>query len=224
MNYLKLYIIVSFLNGFLFLIFSKFNVKIGIALIQEGGLIENISAILFVTAFLISLIHWPKIRKEKEARMLGFIGILGLIGFLDEISFGERLFDLTMPVIYEVKIDGLHDFFYLGYMYVKDNVNIPTIYLVLIVIVGFSILSVILLRHKQKLLDFVLSRRVHPHHLLIGIAGILIFAALIVDLDIIHWQKRSWQRYWVLLEEVMEMNAALALVFANLCIVRLVQR
>jgi hypothetical protein len=129
-----------------------------------------------------------------------------------------------MPVIHEVKIDAFHDFFYLGYMYVKDNVNIPTIYLVLIVIVGFSFLSVILFRHKQKLVDFVLSRRVHPHHLLIGFAGILIFAALIVDFDLILWQKRHWRMYWKLFEEVMEMNAALALVFANLCIVRLVQR
>lgn len=68
-----------------------------------------------------------------------------------------------MPVIHEVKIDAFHDFFYLGYMYVKHNVNIPTIYLVLIVIVGFSFLSVILFRHKQKLVDFVLSRRVHQH-------------------------------------------------------------
>ena len=114
MNYLKLYIIISILNGFLCLIFARLNFKIGMALIKEDGLIENISAILFAAAFLISLIHWPKIRRKEGATTFVFVGILGLIGFLDEISFGERLFDLTMPVIYEVKIDALHDFFYLG--------------------------------------------------------------------------------------------------------------
>ncbi len=73
----------------------------------EDRLIESASAVLFLAAFALAAL-----RSARHPARRGTVGVLGgvaLVGFLDEVSFGERVFLLHMPRVSGVKVDAAHD-------------------------------------------------------------------------------------------------------------------
>lgn len=76
-------------------------------LMREDGLVENLSALFFFGTFVASIYLW--FSRRAHTRWIWFAGGVGLLGFLDEISFGERLFNLRMPAWDDVKFDAAHD-------------------------------------------------------------------------------------------------------------------
>lgn len=78
----------------------------------EDRIVEWATALVFLGAAAAAL--WGLFAQRRSAPLkrqlaLGLIGSIGLLGFLDELSFGERLFDLPPFLIAGVKIDGAHD-------------------------------------------------------------------------------------------------------------------
>ena len=174
-------------------------------LVAEDEVVENLSALLFLLGAGLGVLRlWG-----SRTRSLAYWGIplLALVGFLDEMSFGERMFGLSMPVVLGVKIDAVHDLFYVFYNIVGGQVGRR----------GFILLGVVLATlvaavgwRRRATLTSALRR--HSPLLFVLIATVMVFAALVIDLDFVR------HRFLILIEELLELNAGLALVFAALAI------
>ncbi|MEQ8952557.1 MAG: hypothetical protein RL120_00355 [Gammaproteobacteria bacterium] len=79
---------------------------------DEDRLVENISAAVFLGAGVYAARLWlmNTWSAPLDKLALAVIAVLGLIGFLDEISFGERMLRFDVHVIAGTRIDGVHDF------------------------------------------------------------------------------------------------------------------
>ena len=98
------------------------STRFRVGIFKEDHLIENASALLFLSAFTLSL-YYLIVHRHKRLRSGGLLKVvcgLGLLGFLDEVSFGQRVFDLTMPRYGEVSIDATHDVVELALYLGKD--------------------------------------------------------------------------------------------------------
>lgn len=179
-------------------------------IIDENQLVENLTAIFFFTTFLLAIIFALKLRRISKQRGLWAISIISLVGFLDEISFGEMLFDLSMPTLAGVKIDAVHDVVELAYM------NIQTVPKSLIALVCYLFLLALWLTTRQlnrkweapahKFVRFCTN----PSTFFILFFVFFISAAILIDLHLFR------SRLLFSLEEVFEMNAAFALFFFSL--------
>jgi hypothetical protein len=174
-------------------------------LVEEDSLIENASALFFLLTFLwgLRLGH----RHTQLRFMLWVVSGIGLLGFLDEISFGERLLSLSMPWINGVKIDAAHDLFGLACVTAKQLVLHQTEWLFPLVAGGSIIAIPSMVKHRNVVFHRFCTLIKRPSSTL-GLTFIAILStALIIDLDLIH-------NYWLFaLEELLELNAALALIF-----------
>jgi len=78
-------------------------------IIYEDGLVENLAVLFYTAAFVYSLVLLLRHHTVGQRKLICLIGVLGLGGALEELSYGERLFQLQMPRINGVKIDALYD-------------------------------------------------------------------------------------------------------------------
>ena len=74
----------------------------------EDALLENLTVAFFFFAFIfgLALLFTRQVNEPLNRKGLYLISAVGLIGFLDELSWGERLFDLKVPNVYGVDIDA----------------------------------------------------------------------------------------------------------------------
>ncbi|MDY6782358.1 MAG: hypothetical protein SW833_07370 [Cyanobacteriota bacterium] len=80
-------------------------------LIEEDKFLENLTALVFLQAFIVSAINLYRFNHLYKKKIYLFIPAISLLGFLDELSFGERIFKFSAPVVYGTKIDAAHDLF-----------------------------------------------------------------------------------------------------------------
>lgn len=76
---------------------------------EEDHLGENLTALILGITFLLGLVLAVVLKPRKEKLLALGIGLLMGIALGDELSYGERLFELTMPKIGGTRFDGLHD-------------------------------------------------------------------------------------------------------------------
>jgi glycosyltransferase involved in cell wall biosynthesis len=76
------------------------------SMLLEDGFVETITALVFLTAGLIGL---GQFFNHRRCWISLAIGALGLMAFLDELSFGERLLGYEAPIVRGMKIDAAHD-------------------------------------------------------------------------------------------------------------------
>jgi hypothetical protein len=170
-------------------------------LLEEDSLLETMSALSYLAAAILAFVIARK--NHPARRALWFIGAVALVGFLDELSFGERLFNLQMPVIRGKKIDAVHDVVSLAFRLTRE---FPLIALPLLAVAGIAFLT-IAWKQRKHFLSFVLTYRGHPALRFFAVFAAMILAALVIDLGL----KNSDGLY--LLEELFELNAGLALGF-----------
>ncbi len=103
-------------------------------LVEEDGLVESLSAAFYIFACVLGLLILKKRRAHK--RLLVLVSALGLLGFLDELSFGERILGLSMPSVRGVSIDAAHDLFYLAYLGLEKLINSNAQYAWLLALIG----------------------------------------------------------------------------------------
>jgi hypothetical protein len=65
-------------------------------LIQENSLLENLTAVFYLIAALMGV---ELFRRNKNSLELPLPTLLGVIGFLDELQWGETLLNLSMPIV-----------------------------------------------------------------------------------------------------------------------------
>lgn len=121
---------------------------------------------------------------------------LALIGALDEISFGERLFGLTMPRVAGYKIDGLHDFAMLFN-------GVP--WRGWLLLLGLLAVAAWLLRDRLRVwLPVAAMRLREPPVALFALFALQLATAVMLDL-------RPRGEPWSMLEEMLEATGAAAL-------------
>lgn len=212
MRYVWIFVIVFLLNFIIgagtYILFPAFMEN----LTEEDLLIENVSVILFLAGFVLGLILLARVKRGKNFIMLIIISFFGMIGFLDELSFGERIFDLSMPELYGVKIDAIHDLLFLCCKIIKQKLDITWTLLLCFSAGSFIVISAIIFTFRNKLVNFGMEIERYPPYILMIFFGCLILAALIIDLDVIQAD------IFYLFEELFELNAAVSLIFSALCV------
>lgn len=175
--------------------------------VTEDSLIENLSAAFFLSSCFLAFLF--SIKRKNHTKAFVLISALGLLGFLDELSFGERLFGFSMPRIAGVKIDAAHDFVDLGCKIFNKIICSHTMYVYLLAGIG-GIVIMAFSRYWSKLKNPISGIFRYPPYIFLLFFVVLIFSALLIDLEIMHY------RGLVMLEELFEMNAAIALLFCCL--------
>jgi len=174
--------------------------------INEDRFLENLTAVLFICVFALGLFFVARLRDKGKRRAYSAIPLAGLLCFLDEISYGERLFHIKrLPGLRGIKIDGLHDLVYIGFMAIKEDATL-TFYAFLSLLLALGLFLV--LRHGHRLSDRV--KRLledYPPLRFLWRAICFLILALLFDLDIMQTRFLSFA------EELTEMNVALALLF-----------
>ncbi|MDL1894593.1 hypothetical protein FBQ87_17145 [Sphingobacteriales bacterium CHB3] len=169
----------------------------------EDGILENLSALIYFVAFAVALYVAFKPRKNRTRIMNMLVLCAGFLGFMDELSFGERMFDLEMPVIREVKIDGVHDFVHLAYLILEDRLP-GKVLSMLVVVAGVVVCSVLWYLRSDILQKY-------PEHedksLFLWACGMVVMAT-VIDLDFLD------NMFFFLLEELFELAGGLALATA----------
>ncbi len=185
--------------------------------VSEDNLIENLTASVYLFTFLFAFVLL-RIRSMKDARSRKFFilfSVFGLIGCLEEISYGERFFDINMPTLGGVKIDAIHDFFGLGINLILSLATNNQV-LILLVFLSGLVLSIIAIRkYGKRYWDAAIVRQYYPSILVTLLFIVLIFSSLMLDTDRFHF------RGYKALEEFLELNAAVALLTSCFLIYKL---
>lgn len=145
----------------------------------------------------------------QDRLALAFIAFVGVVGVLDEMSFGERLFNLPPLILAGVKVDGAHDLIDVFNTLRRDAFGpLPGAAKGAIMLAGVGVLAGgAYLVHRWRALIF--NPKARSLSLPMIILGALLFAELalstLIDLTTIAFPGAD-----IAVEEVAELNAAVA--------------
>lgn len=178
-------------------------------LVREDSLVENLSALAFLAAFVVGAVLL--FRNGRRVPLLVAVTVLGLLGFLDELSFGERRFAFTMPSVGGVKLDAVHDLVELGYRAILNLAQAFPVPVVVLAAAFTLALGALAARYRHVLVAALVGSRDRQAWMFAGMFAALLAAAIIIDLEIVDLGAL----YYV--EELCELTAAIALLFCALC-------
>ena len=227
MSLSRLYAIVTLSNlgvlGLIYLLIPALRSP----LVAEDQFLENLTAILFFDGFVLGLFFLAQVKNQKYRSILSFIPLASLLGFLDEISFGQRLFSIKMPVVGGTRIDALHDFTSVAKSQVSQllhvlSITFPDIYPLLVsgikisavVLVGAGIFALTQKRKKIIASSQKLFQKYPPFQFVLVAASFGLISQL-VDLEFVK------HHFLVFIEELFEMNLALSMLFSSFAIAKI---
>ncbi len=148
-------------------------------IIQEDNLIENLSALGFLTAGLLGI--WAVKKNKKWRKLSMLVAFLGFLGFLDEISFGDRLSDFNYPSIMGWQVDSAHDLFAVAYLFSESIIGYHGTIALVVGSVTIA-LALFLYQGKYTLNELTMNTvETVPGRYLV-LFGLFLAVALIVDL------------------------------------------
>ena len=205
-KYVWIFITISVLTNVIHFLLYINMLKPRIGIYDENGPIENLTYGFFLLTFLLGLflLRNPRMKEKFTRKWVLFLVIIGLLGFLEEISFGLNWlgpFGYERPRLGGFKIDAIHDFIGLGYKH-------GGVFSLIIIIPVALLISAI--HYRKKIWESVSIKRYHSLYLLMSFFVTLVFASIIIDLEIIVLPNGMRSS---LVEEILELNAALALLF-----------
>lgn len=163
--------------------------------LAEDQTLENLTAIIFFIGFSLGLTAVVRLKGSRYRLAYAIIPLLAFVSFVDEVGFGLRLFQLKLSALHG--IDGFHDSFNL----LEDLLGG---YFIALFGMGCILALILTVKFKDMLSAWP------PVKLVASSLG-LVLIALIIDADMMHFGP------WLfLIEELAELNAALALAFASL--------
>ena len=177
-------------------------------LITEDSLVENLSNIFFLLSFLLCIVFYFKSNIHRKAFIL--LSAIGLLGLLEEISFGERILGFKALKIDGVKIDSVHDFFKLGCKLIKKLAIGYPVYAFIFTGIGIIAAIILLSKYRYQLIETISKILRRPVFIFFAIFSILISISLLIDLGLVRVEALF------MVEEMFEMNAAIALLFCCL--------
>ncbi|MDQ4074684.1 MAG: hypothetical protein M3220_00405 [Chloroflexota bacterium] len=178
-------------------------------LITEGHFVENLTAVIFLGSFLSAVFLLFHSKKRAQVAFPLLVALLGLLGFLDELSFGRQYINLPEPSLYGVGIDAVHDLFKVIYLIVVVWGGPGRVLILAAITAGVVLLYWLWNRHQQTTSLSTLETLLQPRYIFLFLCGLFIFIALVIDLEF------NESPSVLLLEELLELNAALALLFCS---------
>jgi hypothetical protein len=180
------------------------------ALIAEDRLLEHATAVVFLCGFAAGIVRALARRDAPRSDLL--VAVVSLLGCLDEAGFGARRFQLSLPRLRGIEIDGVHDLFLVAYdVFETRNPAFLALYAASAA-AGAGALLVLLCSARLRPLRSRLAARFARHAALpfVALAALLLLPALVLDLDLVESAGLSFA------EELLELNVAIALLFAGL--------
>lgn len=178
-------------------------------LFREDGIIESASAAAYAIAAILGLtaIYRGALTGRSYPERISFIAIpvLGTICFLDEISFGARLFDLAMPRLSGGgEFDGAHDLFIVLHRLILTVGSATRLFIY--TVAGLLVLTLLYLKRSwiYSRLQWFAQDSVRR-----CLGSALVLLTIAVFLDLLHGRLVSS------LEEFTELSAALFLAAAG---------
>jgi hypothetical protein len=173
-------------------------------LFSEDGLVEDASAVAYAFAAALAAYALYTGAGEDKAVLLG-ISLLSLICFLDEISWGARIFELQPPEMRGgIAFDGMHDVIMLIERWLEAQGADSQLLLLIAAAGGFAVMS-FRCRARMAALIAWFNATASRHYLGISLL-LLIFAVL---LDLLHGGVLTR------LEELAELFAAVSMALAG---------
>ena len=185
----------------------------GVYLYMEDALIENLGALILVTTS-VSGIVFAFISKRNRAAMV-LISIAGFIGFLFELGFGKRYPSLDHYRFGEVIMDTTYAFLHFIFEILRDLHDTHPVLLYGLSGTATLVAILLFLKNRHALDDFTNRSRYTQSYLLAALFVVLSLAGITIDL------LNIGRNGVIALEEFIELNAALALLF---CLVSLFQK
>ncbi|NOK59535.1 MAG: hypothetical protein GFH27_549285n59 [Chloroflexi bacterium AL-W] len=182
--------------------------RIRYLLFFEDQLIESIAAMLLLGVCLSGIVMMASFWSMALQRAIASVfASASLVGFLDEVSYGQRFFGFSTWYIYDKPVDGVHDILdILRVMPASDRM-----WFFLLMAVMALIVSVILWKtyvYWSHMVSFVRTRDGKLMGLFLLIS--LVCVILSTTIDFLRLQP-GW---FAFAEELLEMNVTLALLFA----------
>ena len=189
-------------------------------IVRENHVLEMLQVVLYLAAIGLSVRNLRNLPKGWIRNAYSTIPLVGVVGVLEEVSYGRAIFPIFDILfsgrvkIARVKIDSVHDFFEVFYVWWGS-----TVVWGLVILVGIVILLVVgaihlTLKHKRKSFVETVQETFYSFPPLgyFMLCGIGLVSALILDL------AKHDISFLSLMEESLETIAALALVYAALAI------
>ena len=174
-----------------------------IGISKEDGLLENLTAGILLSNFFLSSYFYFKFK--RAASIFLPLGAFGLVGFLDEISFGRRMFPVPMPKSHGLTIDGIHDLFHLTRNVARTNLTYHPIETSIVISVFVITIACVWLNTKffrQRVLAVLAKYEISD------LALVIVFCVVVSQgKDTYEWRNYAYRT----VEECLEFNAAAAL-------------
>ena len=170
---------------------------------KEDHLLENLSTGLLLGTAFFGFINW----KQRQANTTAIVvyTILAIIGFLDEVSFGQRLIGFTPPIAGGTSLDGFHDLANMLRKIISINLQYHPTTTIITLAALLSSLLILALKFRRKIYGaYKHLRELELVYVILSIALAIVFSQLL-DLKIIN---SSWSTG---LEEILELIAVLGL-------------
>lgn len=179
-------------------------------LVDEDRLLETVSALLDLGVFVYGLALTIRGARDRGIVLSWplFMALVGLWSFLEDMSYGQRIFGFDSPRVFGVPIDGLHDFAYVGKRYLDILIKYQARRLVVLVAVLSLVALGLLVRYRRQILALALKILRMPPYLFFAIYVLLMVPSALLDLDMFASSVTT------LIEEVMEFSASLALLWS----------
>lgn len=185
------------------LLFAAFPERRGFFLEEDRG-VENLTVALFVVAAAVGLLV-TRIRGWFRGLTVLPIIVLGILGALDELSFGERIVGFEPISVGRYRIDGLHDILTMAFNILTDDIERP--YAIALVAAATAAVAAGAYRLRRELTDLIGRLWVFPCNRYLALSLALLALAAGLDLEL---YSHEWLAFF---EETLELLAALALVF-----------
>ena len=183
---------------------------------HEDQLIENLTVGICLGTFVLGIILIFKNYSQKK--ILAGASFISLLGFLDEISYGERIFGIKFPFILGEKVDGIHDLLLVLRMFVGNEIiqkpgrHFVTIFLIfssLILLIWFT--SLCRIKYSKVVPSF-------SYLILIFFFTVFLFVSQMMDLGLSFYREYVRNIYGATIEEIFELFASLSLLFTCLLV------
>lgn len=208
-NLFGIYANIIILNIFAFTLLYSMFPKLQYFLFSEDKLVENLSGLFFLLSFIIGTLFLIQLKGRKERWIYLAIPLLGLIGFLEELSWGHRIFHFKLPYLFGIHFDSLHDINMPLFKLLTEQGESP---LYILLAIFFFVSLILLLKYHKHFLQIPEILRKYPSFGLIIIASSFLLSAQVFDLELAKPQ------FFEALEEIFEMNGAFTWLFASFLI------
>lgn len=171
------------------------------ALVHEGGFVQSATAYLFFASFLLGLLSLSRLAAPLR-RELAWIPAAGLLGWLEEASYGESLFHLHPPLLFNKHVDSLHSLIGALLLPFKRSGHADLLQSILWVTLVF-----LAIRHRvvPRIAAFV---RRHPAWRFALLAAGMVLLAQLIDDKVLRWRDSH------VMEEVLELDGAVVMLMA----------